>query len=287
MSSEDRLKFVNGYGEYFLHVDSDEIERDVEFIKKSKVGNLILNASGDYAFTDLEWLSSVGDRISRLVIASPMKGVFDYGGLRHCRELTRLKVNNYNSGVIDVSGNLSLKELDVANCRHLVGLERLIKLERLIATNLDSSLIDVAIFGQLENLQFLSISNTSLKDLCFLRGSSLNGLAFNYCKSISLAGLPDLGVRDLAFEKCKNLQHVELIYDSNSIERLTLVDSAQLSSAKDLVRLDHLKVLILLGSSYLQDGDLDPLKGRLEIFSFDDKRHYNCRFKEFGDFLIS
>ena len=60
-----------------------------------------------------------------------------------------------------------------------------------------------------------------------------------------------------------------------------LIDSIILKDTNFLKSLINLEVLVVLGTSYFENGDLSNLKGRFRHLGIDDKKHYNLKSNDF------
>lgn len=86
----------------------------------------------------------------------------------------------------------------------------------------------------------------------------------------------------LKIGSCKNIEGLEAILSQLvNLKCFSLIDSITLRSTSFVNFLPRLQTLIVLGSSYFEDGNLVNLKGRLKYVSIDDKKHYNLKHKDF------
>ena len=130
--TDERLKYLVGYDDYFFYVESSRIASDVEYIQKNNVENIVLNSRADYQLRDVDWFSEVGNSLQRIVITAPSKGNFSFEGLSFCTNLLDLKINNYSNDIIDLRSNSRLKVLDIMHYKKGEGVECITEHESMI-----------------------------------------------------------------------------------------------------------------------------------------------------------
>ena len=282
MKATDRTKHVPGYASDFFSVDSRQLHSDIRYIIENEVENLIMFGRGDYRLTHVDWLDEVSHVVKWLVITPPSEGRFSFDGLKYCKGLSRLKLNNYQDEAIDLSSNILLTELDAFSFRNISGLDCLVNLRVLVLNKPPPRLLCEDVFCKLESLTHLIVCNADLaQGFHFLSRSPLSSLSIFDCRRLSLRGLGRLGLRALEIECCKDIDDFSTIFSLRGLRDLKLIDSVKLDKAADMLRLGELETLCVLGSSWFVDGNLDPLRHRLRVFNFDNKRHYNIRFEAF------
>merc|ERR1712232_1162559 len=123
-----------------------------------------------------------------------MGGTFDYTGLKKCKNLEILKINNFNKEQIDLSENNNLIELDINDFRNVIGVEFLLNLKKIICTRPSKKFLTHNIFSNFSELEFLCISNANLEQgLEFLSSNiNINRLDIYSCGKLSLSGLNEL-----------------------------------------------------------------------------------------------
>jgi len=282
LKPEERLRYVKSTDEFYFHIDSSQLLGDIEYILNNKIENIIINSREEYHLRDIDWLEKISSVVKVIAITTPSKGKFCFDGLKCCVGLQSLKINNYCNVAIDVSNNLNLKSLYIEGFKKVKGTDKLIGLENLGIFKAPKDILDNSIFGRLKKLKHLSISNVDASDgLDFLENSPVTSLWIFYCRKLSLKGIEKLNLDSFEVHNCKNIDNVESLYASQSLKEVKIIDSAKLKKADDFLSLENLETLILLGTSYFIDGDLAPLKGKLKIFNYDNKRHYTVKYEEF------
>ena len=87
----------------------------------------------------------------------------------------------------------------------------------------------------------------------------------------------------LKIGSCKKIEGLEgILPELSNLKWFTLTDSITLKNTEFINFLPKLETLIILGSSYFEDGNLMNLKGKLKHVSIDDKKHYNLKHKDFS-----
>lgn len=282
MKPTDRIKYIAGYEAEFFHVDSSQLEKDVKFILENKLEYLIINGRGSYHISNIDWLSQVHNIVKWVVITPPINTVFSFVGLSSCQDVLKIKINNNTKENIDLSRNINLIELHIENATNFTGLEKLVNLESLVINKPSLPLFNADVFNKLKKLKYLCISDSKLKfNLNFLNGTPLSNLLLYNCKNLSLEGINKSNISKLEINKCKDIEKVELIYLSKKLKELKIIDSINPESAENFATLTKLETLIVLGSSYLIDGNLDKLIKKLKVFNYDNKRHYNIKYEYF------
>ena len=284
MNSEDRLKKLANSDEPYLYVDSNNLDEDIEFIKNRNIKNIMLNSYYGYNIDHIDWLSYFEDfpLLEDLTICPSGIKSFSYEGLKYLSNIKNLTIQNDSKDIIDLAANTNLQQLYTLDSRFLRGLETLINLESLVLTKPHDNILTCDVFDNLKNLNYLCLSNRSFKEgLGFLKNTNLQRLMICYSRKLSLEGIRDLDLTWLEIDSCKNIEHADEIFKILTLKELRLINSITVESLESIKALSDLEILIILGSSYLKDGNLDAATGRYRHFSFDDKRHYNIKFEEF------
>jgi hypothetical protein len=283
---KNRLITIPPFGEEYFVIDTDQIDSDIEFILSNRISNVIINGLGKYNLNNIDWLERLDNLILKMYITPPSDCNFSYDGLRWCGNIEKLSINNYGKEFIDLINNLNIRYLFVYDFSKIKNFDLLINIENLTINKAKHSLFSESVFRNFTHLKTLSINESDLSDgLTFLKGLSLNTLCLYWCKKLSLLGLNNLSVLELKIDRCKKVEHVDEIYLSHSLTKLSIIDSFIIESSEDLLILNKLDTLIVLGTSYFTNGDLSLFKNKLKYFSFDDKRHYNIKFEEFKKYL--
>jgi hypothetical protein len=284
----DRLRKLANEDEPFLYVDSENLENEIDFIKKNDIRNICIPGYQEYKLHDVDWFSEIGKQIQSLIITPPSNHQFSFGGLKYCTELRRVRINNETNDLVDLSNNTKLRKLSLLNYKFAIGVEALSLLESLVLTNkTPSKLITKETFDGFKNLQTLTLQGVKLsKGLEFLKNSPIDRLVIFNSRKPSLKGLLDLNLSYLDIDRCKNIEKEELIYKLGNLKTLKLIDSVVVESADKFCELVNLEALVVMGTSYFIDGNFDCMKDRLLHFGFDNKRHYNIKYDEFKKFNL-
>jgi|LULW01.1.fsa_nt_gb hypothetical protein len=282
INNHERYRIIRGLGESYFSVESATVEDDRKFIQDNGVNNIILNDQNKFLDEDL--LALEGLPIKKLIINPKSNGKFSYAGLKLFGELEYLKINNTKASLIDLSENTSLKKIYIENCSKLKGVNKLKSLESLIMTKPNPDLLSPTLFNNLKKLNHISIAGANLSDgFGFLSLANISSLFLYGMKFVNFKGIGSLDLKTLHVEKCNAADNCDVIYSSNTISELKIIDSFNVPSAKMLLQMRMLKTLVVMGKSMIQHGDLSPLMMKLEHFSFDNKRHYSVKYEEFKE----
>jgi len=277
-NNHGKLVFSRVYQENQYRIDSATLDDDIRYVRENGIKNVIYYHKGTGG--NLDWLNEVGDSLDKIFITTPSSGKFLFDGIKYCKNLAFLYINNTCAGEIDLSLVPNLEFFSCENGKYVKNLHQVKKLQELILTRPSKDLLTNGVFSELKNLKRLVLSSVELADgISFLDGLTLDDLYFYSCKNLSFKGLTCLKLLKLKIEKCKTASYSEEIYSQQSLMELSLVDSFQLESANDVSPLGSLEVLVMLGSSYFKDGHIAFLKDKLRIFNFDNKRHYDSKFE--------
>ncbi len=284
IKQENRIKYLPERNKAYFYLDSSQLENDIKFIIDNNIDNIILCGEpySTYNLNHVNWFSQISHIIKDVSITHHKKNNFVFDGLKYCKDLSCLKVIHYDNEPIDLSNNVHLKRLDIENCKNIIGFENLVEIETLSLNKTPVTMLCYDTFKNFNNLRHMSISNTDLTDgLDFLRGSSISSLSILYCRKLSLHGIAQLSLSSLEIHNCKNIDCLELIFSLKDLKEIKIIDSAMLDTAENFLKINKLESLIVLGSSYFQDGNLNPLKDKLKVFNYDNKRHYNIKWEVF------
>lgn len=266
-----------------LRVSSDDIEGAIDIIQNKGVNALFLSSTFKYQLTHANWLSEVAHLVKELVIFPVSHEKFDFSIIKKCKNLEILRVSNYKSSHVDISENRLLTFLYVRDGFHFSGFENTHELVDFFIgkPNFEylQTVFNINDFVHLKNT-YISDCRTFM-DLEFLANKKLDSLTLYGAKSIDCKQLADLSVSSLTLKKCKEAIDVEFLQKIDGLTDFRLIDSFTILSARDFLQFPSLNLLVVMGKSYFIDGDLTPMIGRLEYFSFDDKRHYNIKYEQF------
>jgi internalin A len=145
---------------------------------------------------------------------------------------------------------------------------------------------DTRQFGRLTRLESLSIlgapisSLEGLAPLLELRSLRLGDLR----KLLSLSGIENLvRLEKLEISTCRKIRLIDEISSLAKLRELYLGNMGDNQSLKPLAQLSQLHRVTFVESTNILDGDLSPLIGlpRLEVVSFQNRRHYSHRREAF------
>lgn len=276
-----RLENYPGFNEQFFYISSDELEENISFIKRNKIFNIGINKLKGFKSNDLYPIIELKDQVKKISIGRELD-------LSAISEFTNLEylVSSSENASIDFSQLKKLKYLSFFYSRKMNGLESLENLETINVSKADEIFLSESIFCNYKKLHHLEIIQSKLpEEQGFLKCLvALKDLEFHYIKSrIDLKDL--LAVKGsleiLKIGHSKNILSIDTLGKFKALKWLAIVDSVPLDSAAFVDELPALEVLVVLGSSYFVDGNIDNLKGKLRHVGIDDKRHYSLKSKDF------
>jgi hypothetical protein len=284
MLDHERYKLSPVTGEGFFWVDSNNLEDDIEYIKKNNIYNISLCDRKDgYLHQDLKMLKSL-TTIKKLSINPHSSIAFNYDDLKYFTNLEKLGIANEKADKIDVSHNVKLKECFILNATKLSGLEHLVELEYLKLTKPNKALFNIDIWNALKKLKKLRIARSSLPiDFQFLSNIQIEELDLFMLKGLDFTYVEQLKLAKLEINKCKDVLNSNAIYTASSLKELKIIDSFSVPSAKLITQLPNLDLLAVTGKSTFEDGDLSPLKNKLKYFGFTAKKHYSLTMEEYKE----
>lgn len=282
MIKHERLNLMPFTDEYYFSIRSEYLDEDISFAIENKICNIRLNDTYEFLETNLSKIERIN--VKKLYIHPHSKNKFSYSGLSSFKNLEYLVIHNDRADEIDLSCNTEIKYLCIGNCSELHGLKNLSKLESLTMTKPRQEHLSIIETGSLFNLKKLFLYDSPMiQGFSFLLKSKIEDVLIHNIKSVDFTNIDSCHLNSLRIEKCKVIQGVESVLKCKSLTELYIIDSFDIATAKDLDYLDKLKVLVVMGSSVIKDGDLSPLKGRLNHFGFDNKRHYSIKYEKFKD----
>jgi hypothetical protein len=282
MIEHERYKRINNNGEYYFSIRSKHIDEDISFVIENGIVNIRLNDTYEFFENDLSRLEGVN--IVKLYIQPFSKSSFSYSGISKFRNLEYLVIQNDQPDHIDLSYNVNLRYILVANCINLQGLAFLTKLESMVLTKPTQEHFSSGVINKLPYLKYISLYDTPIvQGFEFLYESSVEHFTIYNAKHVDFSGIELCNLKLLKINKCKKVSNVECIFQLSSLLELYIIDSFNLNSVRELSQMIKLEVLVVMGKSSIQDGDFTPLYGRLRHFGFDDKKHYLVKHQNFKD----
>lgn len=240
--------------------------------------------SGDFpVYIDIDF--SKLKQLKKVNLQFPQENV----SLYECINLESIDTRYYEK---DFTPLIKLQKLNFfsAYCDNLESFEGIEKLSSLEDIKLETT----SKLKELKNLQsdtvkifYLYTEEASkLKSLDGIQGlTSVENIALNgYKKLESIGSLSKCHtLKILTFENCKIPDDLEALSALQNLEKVTLDDCKEVKSLEFIKNLPHLKYLSFDGNTKITDGNLEFLKELnnkgVEIY-FNDRKHYNLKFKE-------
>ena len=279
----EQYKCVPGNSKYYFYIDSDRLEEDIQWILANRIESIRLSQYDGYKLNSIEPILRLKN-IKSLAIF--LQGV-DLSKLCELHELEELVIGEMNDK-IDISNLANLQDVYLLYHKNIKGLNTLNTLKKLTVVKADTAFFSDSIFSSWGKLEYLTLLSPKLpSNLSFL--SHLQILKeFEIFSSRSKFDTSDLSfVKDsldvLKIGSCKNIEGLDATLPKLvNLKWFTLTDSITLKSTGFINYLPKLQTLIVLGSSYFEDGNLINLKGRFKHIGIDDKKHYNLKQKDFS-----
>lgn len=151
---------------------------------------------------------------------------------------------------------------------------------------------DGNLFSKLTNLKELSILNSKIDSLNFLRTLVfLERLRIGNLKNIiSLSGVEHLqNLTEIKVQSCKRVKSISEIFLIRNLKRLIFIDGGTIDTFNGIEKLINLEGLFFSGSTKVLDGNLNPLfqLNKLNNISFMNRRHYTHKREDFGKIFHS
>lgn len=264
---------------FYFYLNSDTLEEDMKWIAEHGIQHIRLSQYDGYTLKTIEPIFSI-KRIKALVIF--LKGV-DLSRLRELNALEDLSIGEENIH-IDLSGLKQLKSLYLLYHKKIKGLETLDNLEKLILVKGGIEFFKEQLFRSWPALKDLTFLSPNLpEDLSFLiHQKSLKEFEIAHCRSTfdvgELRQLKD-SLEVLKIGNCKGVRGIyELLPQLQRLKWFGLTDSVPLKDSRFADSMPNLEILVVLGSSYFENGDIKNLE-RLKHIGIDNKKHYNLKSK--------
>lgn len=281
--NHERYKWVPGSEKYYFFINSDFLDDDMKWIKENKIENIKLVPSSDgYRIKSIEPILV----LNNLKILDVFLEGIDLSRLCEFRNLENLAIAELNIN-IDISNLYNLKSLYLLYQKNIKGLNTLFALEELILIKGDALFFTDALFSSWLNLVDVTFLSPKMPpNLLFLKNcKKIKALEIYNSRShfsiLDLIFLKDT-LEELKIGNCKQVQGIEEVLPKLAkLKWFALIDSIILKDTNFLKSLINLEVLVVLGTSYFENGDLTNLKGRFRHLGIDDKKHYNLKSKDF------
>lgn len=271
-----RYKKITQNSEHFFFLKSNSLNDDIAFIQYNKIKNVCLSENNEYDLLNVLPIVHI-DCIQNLRIY--VKKI-DLKGLDKLTSLEELSIGEEYQN-LELSNLSNLHTIYLVNGK-FTGLQSLLKLKDLTIVYGNANALSANNFAENSSIESLSIYNAKGQiDFSFLQ--KLNNL-----KEIDLYNIKTIidmrlfnsyaeKLESLRIEKCKELRNLEKCLGSFfSLKYLSLIDSVPITSALNLSQLKSIEVVVIVGTSYIIDGDLSQLTN-LRHVSIDNKQHYSLK----------
>ena len=249
-------------------------------ISKKKVLELELNPAKGWKRGSLDFLSELSRLVAFEIVDEKTKDVYP---MHNLSKLRYLKVLTYCNTPIDFTCYPELEEISLEWREKASSLYDCTTLKKVFINNCTAKSLKA--FGRLNLLEHLSLKSprldmigdvTSLKRLKFL------GI-YNAKNLNSLEGIEQFeNLQMLEIDTCRKITDIEPIQTLTKLKRLMIANCGEIASLKPVIELKQLEDLFFHESTKIMDGDLAILKElpRLEDTSFQERRHYNCKWED-------
>lgn len=278
----ERYKRIHEGVKYYFYIDSDNLKKDFEFISEKNITNIKLTP-------DLYKLGSINALLQLKHIQSLeifIKGV-DLSKLCQLDNLEELGIGELNLN-IDVSNLKKLQDFYLLYHKNIKGLNTLSALKKMIVVKAEAAFFSEANFGSWKNLDELaSLSSKLPPNLLFLKNNQkLRELEIHNTRTqfdVSDLSLIKESLEILKIGSCKKVEGIEEVLPKlTNLRWFALTDAVPLKNSRFVDILPNLDTLVVLGSSYFENGDLSNLKGKMKHIGIDDKKHYSLKTKDFS-----
>jgi hypothetical protein len=274
---EKQIKKDPSTGEQIFYLSSSNLEEEINYVNKANICNIELNPYVvEFSETDINFLKQVQNLKSLSIVA--LKNI-DISRINEFSSLKMLYLDENKTQAIDLSG-MNLTELNIRYSKSITGIFSLNQLSTLIISRGDKDLFTLESFSLLKKMKSLEIYESNLPaNLLFLKENiGLKHLQIGYIrKPFTLNGLEQIVLSQLKITNCKKIDIGEL-KNLKYLEEFMLVDSVTIPDNNVFSKLEQLKSLIVLGSSFFCDGNLIELQNKLDYLGIDNKRHYNVKY---------
>lgn len=282
------LKDLNCLKQFYVQPQKDMVVQEFwdikDFTSLEYLSNLEdLSISNDETVVDIDF--SKLKQLKRVNLQFPQENV----SLYECINLESIDTRYHENDFTPLS---KLQKLNFfsAFCDNLESFEGIDKLSNLEDIKLETT----SRLKELKNLQSDTIKifylyteeASKLKSFDGIEGlTSVENIALNgYKKLESIGNLSECHtLQTLTFENCKIPNDIDQLSTLKNLEKVTLDDCRDVNSLNFVKELPNLKYLSFDGNTKITDGNLEFLKELnnkgIEIY-FNDRKHYNLKFKE-------
>jgi len=242
-----------------LYLDSDQLDRDIRYIKENGISRVGLSSSYGFRQTNLSFMNQLSE-IKGIDIGVGLKDISD---LYQLKGLKRLSISSEVNYEVDLSmfPNLEILNITYRN-KFLKNIESLEKLKLLILHSFSD--VDLEKFRTLKKLQYLTLNRPKIKSLKGIeKHKFLKNLDLNYCRSlVSIDNLP-CSLKKLSIYSARALTDYKFPEGLDLLEYLSLLKTGSIQSLRALSKTKNLKTIDI--SINVLDGDVSPLLGIKDV----------------------
>ena len=273
-------KALNGFGLVMYCEWNDSFAR---VIQDNNVKHLFLNYTLGWKCSDYTFLKNVQPLETLDIIDTHSNGI---KSVELQYDLTTLSLNMPNVYDIDYRAFRHLKNVFCYGVRRNDSLFSCTSIERLYIDDLKIG--DNHRIGDLKNLKDLTIANSNITSLAFIRNLMLlENLAIVNCKKIqSLSDISFLrNLTRLEIRGVKGLHDISFLSTLRNIE-VIIMETDALASIKPLEKLSDIKALALFGKNFIiEDMDFSPISkfGKLSMLDIPNRKCYSVKINNHWD----
>jgi len=252
----------------------------VDQIRSNAVRELELNYAKGWQGKDVIFLAKLTELMSLGITNLNIRDISPIHDLHHLRALD---INTYCKTRIDF---FQFPVLQAAGLEWRKGAESLFasqQLEKLFINKLKVK--NLSVFKQLQRLASLNLKNLGILEIGDINMPTLTSLKIGNARKLSslegIEGFPNLARLEII--GCRAITNIEPLASLRHLEWLCLGDDGAVPSLAPIATMTNLKEFHFFESTKVLDGDLAPLKQLpgLQSVSFQERRHYNLRRKDF------